>query len=158
MLNDAKNPNRTNYMLGPAFGGKENPILVRLKAAHLVAKDEVQRLEKLAEARMKPTGVVGGENFTSTASAVRIPDVATRAGTKALTRAPTVGGGGTIGHLKAPGSLTHEYTGTLREQAYRRQDTTRLVGESSMEAARYAGLKHIHELVRKAATINPLDT
>ena len=43
--------------------------------------------------------------------------------------------------LKAPGSVTHEYTGALREGAIRRQDTAQLVGESGLEAAKFAGLK-----------------
>ncbi len=51
----------TEQRLGPAFGGTEDPRLVKLKAAHSVAKDDLQRLEDAAANRVKPTGIVGGE-------------------------------------------------------------------------------------------------
>jgi hypothetical protein len=94
--------------------------------------------------------------FEAGPGAVRIPDVATRRGTRTLARMGTLGAQGIIGHLRAPGSATHEYQGYLRELGLRRQDTTTLVGESGLEAARYAGMKHIHDLVRQAAA--PLPT
>lgn len=96
------------------------------------------------------------ELFTAGADAVRIPDVATRRGARALQRGATIGSQGTIGKLRAPGSTTHEYTGALREAGVRRQDTTTLVGESSLEAAKYAGLAHLHEIVRQAASPVPV--
>lgn len=92
--------------------------------------------------------------FTPDENAVRIPDVATKA-PKSAGSFGRVGAQGTIGKLKAPGSVTHEYSGALREHALRREDTTRLVGESSLEASKLAGLKHIHEFVRRAVTPEP---
>jgi hypothetical protein len=98
--------------------------------------------------------LLGADGFTASPEAIRIPDVATRAG-RSLGRRGGVGSAGSVGHLKALGSTTHEYTGALRENAVRREDTTALVGESAMESAKYAGLKHVHELVRKAVTEHP---
>lgn len=93
--------------------------------------------------------------FEASQDAVRIPDVATRKGVKALNAGAKMGQQGTVGKLKAPGSITHEYTGVLRENAVRRQDTTALVAESSLEAAKFAGLKYLHDQVRKAVSPVP---
>jgi len=109
----------------------------------------------LGAAYERGKGIVGQEGFQTTPEAIRIPDVATRRGTRTLARMGTMGAQGVIGHLRTPGSLTHEYTGYLRELGVRRPDTTTLVGESGLEAARYAGLKHIHDLVRQAASPLP---
>lgn len=105
------------------------------------------------EVQGKPQ-IVGAEHFTADENAVRIPDVAEKP-KRAASVVGRVGAQGTIGHQRAPGSLTHEYTGQLREHGLRRQDTTRLVGESSVEAAKYAGLRHIHDIVRQAAAATP---
>lgn len=111
-----------------------------------------------AEQRRSTAGTVAGSNFTPSSNAVRIPDVATK--TRGLKGGAVggVGAQGTIGHLKTPGSLSHEYTGALREAGLTRNDTTTLVGESSVEAAKYAGLRHIHDLVRQAAAKTPTRT
>lgn len=98
---------------------------------------------------------LGSDSFTPTETAVRIPDVATRKGVKQLQRMGTVGAQGTIGHLRAPGSVTHEYTGVLREHGLRRQDTAQLVAESGLEAGKYAAMQHIHDFARAIAQPHP---
>jgi len=127
----------------------------RLGGALSVARDRLLQMEEAAARKVEPTGILGLEGFKASEHAIRIPDVATRKGTKALTAQAKIGGQGTIGHLKQPGSVTHPYTGKLREHALRRQDTTTLVGEAGLEAAKYDALRHIHELVRTAATAHP---
>lgn len=44
-----------------AMPGEQSPTVTRLSGALSVAKDELQRLETQAAARVKPTGIVGGE-------------------------------------------------------------------------------------------------
>ncbi len=126
-----------------------------LGAALSIAKTERQQIEAAVLKKIQQTGIVGQEQFEAGKGAIRIPDVATRRGTKQLQRAAKVGGQGTIGFLNAPGSVTHRYTGALREGAVRRQKTTELVAESGLEAAKYEGLLHIHQMVRRAAQPAP---
>ena len=108
-----------------------NPDAPAVKAwtAKLAEADAIaQELTRRADVKIgleKPRVAEEPAPFTPTAAAVRSPDVPTKAA-GSLYRPPTVSGQGTIGHLRAPGSVTHEYTGALREQGLRRQDTTRL--------------------------------
>jgi hypothetical protein len=128
--------------------------IVTLAHALEALRPRLAAMEARAAARVKPTGILGADHFAASPEAVRIPDVATKA-PKALGRPGGVGAAGSVGHLRAPGSTTHEFTGALREQGLRREDTTRLVGEAGMEAARYAGLRHVHDLIRNATTPEP---
>ena len=92
--------------------------------------------------------------FAPSEQAVRVPDVATKA-PRSLGRGGAVGAAGSIGHQKLPGSVSHEYTGALRENALRRQDTAQLVGETGMEAAKYAAVQHVHDFARDIARTRP---
>lgn len=158
-LRSALNPDIGEKINRRALGARGVPTdaarQTRLEGAAAVAREDLARAEKAAASRVKPTGVIGADHFAAGPGAVRIPDVATKPRSLRGGVVGRVGSQGTVGHLKAPGSVTHEYTGTLREHALRRQDTTRLVGESSLEAAKYAGLSHIHDLVRKGAAKTP---
>lgn len=116
--------------------------------------EEAGARRKAAAAQVAIGETPGEGGFQPTAEAVRVPDVARNA-PRGLARSGKTGVQRVVGKPKVPGSLTHTYTGALREQALRRQDTTRLVAESSMELARFASLQHVVDLAKRAATSEP---
>jgi hypothetical protein len=135
---------------------KAEPTIERAKALKLIHADSTEP-DLLAALRLsEKKSIQGAQHFAPDENAIRIPDVATKGRGSRGGVIGRVGAQGTIGHLKEPGSVTHEYTGTLREQGLRREDTAQLVGESSLEAAKYAGLEHVHDLVRQVAQPAPL--
>lgn len=102
--------------------------------------------------RAQANKLIGAEDFTG--GRTRIPDVPVR-GKPIATRVAGFRGG----EPRKPPSLTHGYTGYLRRTGNYRTDTTRLVGESALEAQRYASVKRLQQTVTKAGkTARPADT
>lgn len=126
--------------------GANTPITERLGAALSVARDRLDQMERAAANRVKPTGMVGsdfqGGDF-------RVPSQAKR---------PPSGLGKpaeSVAVPKAPGTVTHPYTGALKLAGKERHDTARLVAESALEANKYDSKIRLWENVKKAAVAVP---
>lgn len=138
-----KYPNRSVY----------DPRVTRVGAALSVAKDELGSHEAAAAKRVKPTGLVGAEELKGAGEA-RIP-YAKESAARAVLRPSGVGRGQTIGGVRSPGSLTHAFTGGLLRKGGGRQDTTRLVAESNVEAQRVGEALRVRDQIREAAVSHP---
>lgn len=83
-------------------------------------------------------------------AAAYVPEKVTRRGVKTLGKTPGLGQQGTIGHTRAPVSLTAGYTGKAAQHALERQDTTTLVAEANLEAQKYGAVLHLKSLLKGA--------
>lgn len=96
--------------------------------------------------------LTGREDFTG--GQVRVPtQPADRAARKAMQATPSWGGG----EIKAPGSLTHAYSGAAYAGGKIRNDVVRLMSESALEAQRYWTLLHVADKLKAAAKDVPTD-
>jgi hypothetical protein len=119
----------------------------RLGGALNIAREQLDRMEAAAARRVKPTGLIGAE--TSTAGDIYVPSKA-KVGAKGLGRVPRVAPQGTLGRPQLPGTVTHPYTGALKQAGRERLDTTQLVAEHALETHRFQRLTHLRDVIRPA--------
>lgn len=128
-----------------------SPRLHRLGGALSYANDEVQRLQARAAARVKPTGIIGQEQFKASPNAVYVPDVGTKGG--ASGRLASVGAQGTVGHPLSP--FKAGYTGGAKRAGREPLNTTKAVAQSNLAATRFVRLLGLRQKLEKAATPEP---
>jgi len=143
-------PGRPNYGKAPRPVEYQSvsPRIPRLGGALSMAKEELQQQERAAAKRMKPTGLVGAEDFQG--GKFRVPYTA-----ESAPKAQATAAGFRGGLPRKPGSMTHAFTGALLRTANFRRDTTRLTAESEVEAQRYADLLRLRDRVIKGARKQP---
>lgn len=108
-------------------------------------------LEEL-RAELDRGDIRGAESFQG--GRVRIPDVPNVRQRQAFKPGQFRGG-----VPRKPGSVTHGYTGALRESGNYRVKTTQVVAESGLEAQRYASVSRLRSTMLKAARdARPADT
>lgn len=149
-----KPENKLDWLRSPkSRPAQSNPFrnnIVKLGIRLEAAQQRVDQLAATAASREKPTGIVGQEHFTASPDAVYVPEKVTRKGAKSLGQTPALGAQGTIGHTKAPASLTAGYTGKAAQHALERQDTTNLVAEANLEAQKYGAVLHLKDTLKGA--------
>jgi hypothetical protein len=145
----------TEELLGPVFGGKElgGPTLKRLRSAHSVARDEVQRLEASAAGRVKPTGLVGGEGFRG--GEVYVPHRPDSGIRGSLRRSPQVGANETVAQPQLRPGTGQPLTGAAIHSGSFGDVTTELVGRSALEAHKFGALLRLRERIRPAVKAIP---
>lgn len=90
----------------------------------------------------------------ATPGQIRVPYTAERA-LKGIGSVRSVGTAKTVGYPRTPGSLTHQFTGGLLKSGNFRDDTTRLVGESNLEAQHLASLLRLRDQLKRAVKGEP---
>lgn len=111
------------------------------------------RMDRLAaetgKGRLSKPGQIltGNEDFAG--GEMRVPTVPAYKGAKSTRIA--VGSSQGIGEVKAPGSLTHAYTGAALRGGKIRNDVVKLMSESGLEAQKYWTLLHVTDKLKAAA-------
>jgi hypothetical protein len=119
----------------------------RLGGALNIAREQLDRMEAAAARRVKPAGLVGGQSAAT--GDIYVPSKA-KVGAKGLGRVPRVAPQGTLGRPQLPGTVTHPYTGALKQAGRERLDTTQLVAEHALETHRFQRLTHLRDVIRPA--------
>ena len=111
------------------------PTEERLGAALSVARDELQRLEKAAQTRVRETGLVGDEGVTNP-EGLYLPGMQ-RSGP--VGRAAVAAQGVISGRPRAPAAVRQSYTGSSKIHALEPGNIVQALGEHGLEVARWTG-------------------
>lgn len=123
----------------------------RIGAALSVARDELASAEASAGARVKPTGMIGNEDFTASPKAVYVPDIEQRVGKSG--NVSSMGAQGTIGHPANP--IKQGYTGQAKALGREPIKTTKAVAQANLAVTRFHRILNLRTKIAKAAAPTP---
>lgn len=123
-----------------------------LEASHPVfGEGAPEALGAVSEKVVQPAGLKGAEDFTGGEFRVPYTFKKTPRSLERNAMAPAK----PPGQPRVPSSLTQQYKGGLLKSANFRDETTRLVGESNLEAQRLGSLLRLRDQVKQAAKPAP---
>jgi hypothetical protein len=112
------------------------------------------RSVRLREQKARKAGgrMVGQEGFGG--GDIYVPSKAKQP-LRGLARPPRIGATGTVSQPQLPGTVTHPYTGALKQAGRERHDVTNLVAEHALETQRYGFLQHMRDTIRPGVHSGP---
>lgn len=113
-------------------GVAATPRAERIGGALSVAKDDLQRIQKAAASRVKPTGVIGGETARPGRGFVSYRGEETKASTTSAAKSP----GPVVGEVKAPIS-SHVNTGANIAKGFIPKDVTGMAARHYQQIVRF---------------------